>query len=326
MQAYWATGPLAGEIREGSLPPPASGELRIKALVSGISRGTETLVAKGEVPPSQWRRMRGPFQEGDFPFPVKYGYSMVGLVEAGRADMIGRRVFALHPHQTSFNLPAHFVHRLPETLPSRRAVLAANLETALNGLWDATILPGDRVIVIGAGTVGLLAAWLAARVPGSDVTVVDVDGGKADLARSLGCAFAMPDWTFNNADLVIEASGHGQALAGAFRRAAFEGTILALGWYGSGNPALPLGEDFHSKRLRLVSSQVGHVAPPQRARWSHARRLSKVLELLAGDARLDGLLTGETAFAGLPGAMPSILSPDSRELCHLVSYQDEQVI
>lgn len=320
-KAYWSTGPLEGEIREVRLPNLAPGQVRIRALFSGISRGTESLVARGLVPPREWQRMRCPAQEGAFPFPVKYGYSLVGIVEAGPARWLGRTVFALHPHQTLANVDESLVQRLPTGLPPRRGVLAANMETALNGLWDAGILPGDRVTIVGAGTVGLLVASLAARVPGVQVTVVDTDERKAPLARHLGCAFAAPGWTFDNADLVVEASGNPDALAFCFGRAAFEATILALGWYGTASPALPLGEDFHAKRLRLVSSQVGQVANAQRSRWTHGRRLSKALELLLDD-RLDVLLTGESSFASLPVTMRQLAMDDAGTLCHVVRYDE----
>ncbi|WP_088559753.1 zinc-dependent alcohol dehydrogenase [Arboricoccus pini] len=320
-QAYWTTGPLMGEIRQAVLPDLSDGQVRVQALFSGISRGTESMVAQGLVPRREWARMRCPAQEGAFPFPVKYGYSLVGIVEAGPARWLGRTVFALHPHQTRANIDEALVQRIPSGLPPRRAVLAANMETALNGLWDAGILPGDRVTIVGAGTVGLLVAFLAARMPGVQVTIVDKDERKAPLARRLGCAFASPSWTFDNADLVVEASGNPEALAFCFGRAAFEATILALGWYGTTSPALPLGEDFHAKRLRLISSQVGQVANVQRARWTHGRRLSKALELLLDD-RLDALLTGESSFASLPATMRQLAMDGTGTLCHVVRYDE----
>lgn len=319
-RAYWATGPLEGAIREVALAAPGPGEVLVRTLASGVSRGTEALVARGGVPESQHRRMRCPFQEGDFPFPVKYGYCAVGVVEAGPAGLLGREVFCLFPHQTRFVVPEEAVLPLPEGVPARRAVLAANMETALNGLWDGGILPGDRVTVLGAGVVGALVAWLAARVPGTEVVLADIDPGKAALAAALGVRFAQPDGVPSGNDLVVEASGSAEALAASLALAGEEATVVALGWYGRTSPALPLGEHFHSRRLRLVSSQVGAVPATRRARWTTRRRLEKALALLQEPA-LDVLIGGESAFETLPTAMPQLLCAGPATLCHLVRYE-----
>ncbi|MDX6748543.1 zinc-binding alcohol dehydrogenase [Geminicoccaceae bacterium 1502E] len=318
-RAYWATGPLEGEIREAALVAPRPGEVLVRTLFTGISRGTEALVATGGVPASQHERMRCPFQEGDFPFPVKYGYGAVGLVEEGPAGLLGRQVFCLHPHQTRFVVPAGSVVALPDGVPAERAVLAANMETALNGLWDGAVLPGDRVAVIGAGVVGALVAWLAGQIPGTEVVLADLDPAKAKLAVALGVAFARPGEVPGGNDLVVEASGSGEALAGTLALAGDEGTVLALGWYGATAPALPLGEDFHGRRLRLVSSQVGMVPAARRARWSTRRRLEKALKLL-GAPVLDVLISGESDFAELPSVMRRLAGGPGGTLCQRIRY------
>jgi threonine dehydrogenase-like Zn-dependent dehydrogenase len=318
-RAYWATAPGQGEIREAPLAAPAVGEVLVRMLWSGVSRGTESLVAAGRVPISQRQTMRCPFQEGDFPFPVKYGYAAVGRVEVGPEPLEGRVVFCLHPHQTAFIVPATAATPLPDGLPAERAVLAANLETALNAVWDAGILPGDRVVVLGAGVVGALVAWLAGRLPGTEVTLADVDPSRAALAQRLGLSFAAPEDAPREADIVVEASGSGTALAHGLGLAGFEATVLALGWYGEARPALPLGEAFHSRRLRIVSSQVGAVAAARRARWSHARRLAKVMDLLR-DPALDAFFSGECRFDDLADVMPRILRSAAGVLCHRVRY------
>ncbi len=317
--AYWATAPGRGEIREEPLAAPAEGLVLVRTLWSAVSRGTEALVAGGRIPASQWQAMRCPFQAGEFPFPVKYGYAAVGRVEQGPTELLGRVVFCLHPHQTAYLVPAAMVTPVPEGVPPERAVLAANLETALNAVWDAGVLPGDRVVVVGAGVVGALVARLAGRIPGAEVTLVDIEPGRAALARRLGVGFAPPEAAPGEADLVVEASGSAAALARCLELAGFEATVLALGWYGDARPALPLGEAFHSRRLKLVASQVGAVAERRRARWSHARRLAKVMDLLA-DPVLDALFSGESRFADLPAAMPHILDAGSAVLCHRVRY------
>jgi 2-desacetyl-2-hydroxyethyl bacteriochlorophyllide A dehydrogenase len=320
-RALWWTAPHQAEIRSEPLAVPKDAEVRVRAHFSGVSRGTEALVASGRVPESQWEAMRCPYQGGAFPFPVKYGYAAVGVVEAGPDELLGRLVFALHPHQDRFVVPAEAVVPVPESVPEGRAVLAANAETALNALWDAAALPGQRIVVLGAGVVGSLTAWLAHGLPGSEVTLVDADDARAAVAAALGVPFATPDATAGGADLVVEASGAPAALAQALALAGTEATILVLGWYGDARVPLPLGEAFHSRRLRLVGSQVGAVAPAQRPRWSRARRLAKALELLA-DPVPDALISGESAFVSAPQDLPRVLRAGAGTLCHRIRYDD----
>ncbi len=311
--------PGHAEIREETLPPLADGEVRVRTLHTGVSRGTEGLVFRGEVPASEVQRMRAPFQQGDFPGPVKYGYVNVGVVEAGPTDLLGRTVFCLYPHQTVYQVPASAVVPVPAGVPAERAVLAANLETAINALWDAAPRLGDRIAVVGGGTLGLLVAWLAARLPGCEVQVVDTEAGRADVARALGAGFALPDSARADADLVVHTSGQGAGLATALRLAAFEATVLELSWYGNRAVSVPLGEAFHSQRLTLKSSQVGHVATPQRGRWSHRRRLELALSLLT-DPALDRLITHSAPFQELPNVLERLSTGAADTLCHRIDY------
>jgi threonine dehydrogenase-like Zn-dependent dehydrogenase len=289
----------------------------VRALYSGVSRGTESLVFAGRVPASEYGRMRAPFQEGDFPGPVKYGYSSVGLVERGPADLAGRTVFCLFPHQTRYVVPATALHALPDGVPPARAVLAANLETALNGLWDAGLRPGDRVAVIGAGVVGCLVAWLAAAVPGCEVELIDVAPGRAAIAAALGLSFAEPGQATPEADCVIHASGTSAGLATALRLAGTEATIVEMSWFGDRDVTLPLGGAFHARRLTLRASQVGSLPPVQRPRWTHRRRLALALSLLT-DGRLDALVSAESAFADLPATLPALAAGVA--LCQRIRY------
>jgi len=318
-RAFWTLSPGNGEIREAPLSPPGPDEVLVQALHSGISRGTESLVFQGRVPASQWSAMRCPFQEGDFPGPLKYGYASVGRVESGPATLLGRRVFCLYPHQDRYVVPASAVTLLPDALPARRGVLAANMETALNGLWDAAPRLGDRVAVVGAGVVGCLVAALAARIPGVRVELIDTDLRKSALATELGCHFATPPHATENADLVIHASGSPDGLATALRIAGFEATVLEMSWYGDRPVSVPLGEAFHARRLNLRSSQVGAVATAQRARWTHRRRLTLALELLT-DPVFDQLLSGESLFSNLPATLTRLATTPDGALCHLVTY------
>lgn len=317
--AYWVTGVLQGELRPERIDPPRPGELLVRARFSGISRGTESLVARGEVPPSEYRTMRAPFQTGDFPWPVKYGYCSVGRVEWGPPEWLGTDVFCLYPHQSLYVVPIEAVHRIPDGVPPERAVLAANLETAINGLWDATPRLGDRIAVVGAGTVGVLCAWLAARIPGCHVELIDIDPGRAALAESLGVAFASPETATPEADLVIHASGNPEGLERALELAGFESCILELSWYGTTRVPLTLGAAFHRRRLTLRSSQVGSVATDQRARWDHRRRLALALGLLR-DPILDRLISGEDTFADLPEAQVRLAQHPDGALMHRIRY------
>ncbi|MDY8109383.1 zinc-binding alcohol dehydrogenase [Fulvimarina sp. 2208YS6-2-32] len=305
-------------MREASLAPPSRGEALVRSRFGAISRGTEALVAAGEVPEAERARMRAPFQEGDFPFPVKYGYSVAGHVEDGPEDWVGRAVFCLHPHQDRFTVPLEALRVIPADVPPARAVLAANMETALNIVWDAGIQPGDRIAIVGAGVVGLLTGYLAAAIPGTEVTLVDVDPARAACASLIGVPFAPPARAPADCDTVIHASGSPAGLSTALACAGFEARVVEASWYGDRDVPAPLGRSFHSQRLTLLSSQVGHVPPGRRARWSHSRRLDLALALLA-DARLDALISGETGFSDLPDAYLGILR-DRQTLCHRIAY------
>ena len=314
--ALWYVAPMRAEIRPGHLAA-AAGSAVVRTLWSGLSRGTERLVASGRVPAAEHERMRAPLQEGNFPFPVKYGYCAVGTVEDGPVDLVDRTVFALHPHQTRFAAPAGFLSVVPDTVPARRAILAANMETALNGVWDSGAGPGDRIAVIGAGIVGLLVGYLARALPGSQVTVVDVVASRAAVAASLGLAFAAAPPA--DCDVVFHTSAAPAGLAAAIDAAGLEASVVEMSWYGEGLQPVPLGGAFHSRRLRLLSSQVGQVSPSRRPRWSYGRRMAAALGLLADD-RLDALITAEVPFADLPAAIPTLLAPGASGLATAIRY------
>jgi hypothetical protein len=318
-RAFWIAAPGRGEIRSERLPPLSAADVMVRALYSGVSRGTESVVFNGHVPPTEHQRMRAPFQEGEFPGPVKYGYASVGQVEDGPRDLHGRHVFVLYPHQTRYVAPVDSAYLLPDGVPPERAVLAANLETAINGLWDARAQPGDRIAVVGAGTIGCLVAWLASGIPGCDVELVDINPHREDVARALGVRFANPETVGEDQDLVIHASGAPAGLALALRVAAFEATIADMSWYGDQVVPLPLGQSFHARRLTLRSSQVGAVSRSQRSRWTTRRRMELSLRLLA-DPVLDVLMTGESAFEDLPEVMAQLAAAGGDTLCHRIKY------
>lgn len=318
-RAFWIAEPGRGEIRTETLQTPADGDVQVRARFSGISRGTEALVFEGRVPVSEHERMRAPFQSGAFPSPIKYGYANVGEIERGPRDLLGRHVFVLYPHQTRYVVPAGSVFLLPDAVPPARAVLAANVETAINGLWDARPQVGDRIVVIGGGTVGCLIAWIAARMPGCRVELVDINTHRAAVAAALGVRFVRPDDVADGADVVIHTSASPAGLALALRVAGVEARIVELSWYGDRVVPIVLGEGFHARRLTLMSSQVGRVAASQRARWDTRRRMELALTLLA-DSALDVLITGESAFDALPQVMAQLAAAPGDALCHRIRY------
>jgi hypothetical protein len=318
-RALWYVGAGRAEIRDERLAPLAPGAVRVRARHGAISRGTESLVAHGRVPASEFERMRAPFMAGTFPFPVKYGYATVGIVEQGPADLLGRTVFTLHPHQTLFDVPSIAAVAVPASVPAARAVLAANMETALNAIWDAGADSFGKVAVVGAGVVGALTGLLLRQLASADVTLVDVDPARAAVASRFGLAFAAPDHAPTECDLVVHASASAAGLATALASAADEATILELSWYGSAIVPVPLGGAFHSRRLKLIASQVGKVAPSHRRDWTHRRRLGKALDLLADD-RLDVLLDPAIPFEDLPVRLQHVLGPASGILCQAIDY------
>ena len=318
-QALWITGAERAELRAEPLPTLQPEEVCVRTLFSAISRGTERLVFQGRVPESEHERMRAPFQCGSFPYPVKYGYASAGTVEAGPAALLGRDVFCLYPHQTHYVVPSDSVLPLPAGVPAARAVLAANMETALNAVWDAELGAGDRVVVVGAGVLGCLVAYLAARHPGTEVSVLDLDPRRADIVTQLGARFVSDARAPADNDVVVHASGGAGGLARALELAAVEARVVELSWYGVELVPLALGAGFHAKRLTLRSSQVGRLPASHAARWTHRRRLALALRLLA-DPVLDGLISSDTPFVSAPARLAEIFAPGSGELCARLSY------
>ena len=317
--AFWLREPGAGEIRPVELAARGPDEVLVRTLRSGVSRGTESLVFTGRVPASQYDVMRAPFQDGEFPGPVKYGYLNVGIVEEGPDELVGRTVFCLHPHQTSYVVPASAVTVVPPDVPVARAVLTGIVETAVNALWDAAPLVGDRVAVVGAGTLGCCVARLLVRIPGVTVTLVDIDPARADIASALGVDFALPEQAPDRRDLVVHTSATSAGLQQSLGLLAPEGTVLELSWYGDDETTLRLGGSFHSGRLAVRASQVGTVSPARSTRRTPADRLALALDVLR-DPAFDALLTGESPFEALPEVMARLASGDLPALCHSVTY------
>jgi threonine dehydrogenase-like Zn-dependent dehydrogenase len=317
-RAVWTVGPGVAELRPEEVRP-APGDAVVRTTWSGISRGTERLVFEGRVPAAERARMRCPFQAGEFPFPVKYGYQAVGVVEDGPPHLLRRAVFCLHPHQSLFSVAPDALRPLPDGLPPRRAVLAANMETALNAVWDSGAGPGDRILVVGAGALGLLTASILSRLPGAEVAISDHIATRAEIAAQIGVKFVSPDAVGDDHDLSFNVTASAGGLNAALAALGPEGTCVELSWHGTGETPVALGGAFHSRRLRLISSQVGSLPPARRPRWDYARRMQAALRLLA-DERLDALITGEVAFEDLPARMADLLAPGAEGVATAVRY------
>jgi threonine dehydrogenase-like Zn-dependent dehydrogenase len=317
--AFWVREPGVGEIRPAPLPEPGPGDVLVRTLRSGISRGTETLVFRGGVPASQFAAMRAPFQEGEFPGPVKYGYLNVGVVEHGPAELRGRTVFCLYPHQTAYVVSAQTVTVVPDGVPAARAVLAGTVETAANALWDAAPLLGDRITVIGAGMVGCCVARLLSRFPGVRVTLVDIDASRAHVAGALDVDFALPADAADGRDLVVHTSATSAGLQHSLDLLAPEGTVIDLSWYGDAEVRVSLGGAFHSRRLGIRASQVGMVSAARRGRRTASDRMALALDLLR-DPAFDALITGVSRFDELPDVMTRLADGSLPALCHTLTY------
>ena len=317
--ALWHMAPGTIHAQIDTLLPVREGEVRVQTHYSAISRGTERLVSLGAVPESEWQTMRAPFQSGEFPFPVKYGYSTAGQVKEGPEGLIGKSVFCLFPHQDHFIVPVEAVVPIPEHIPLRRATMAGNMETALNAVWDSGLSAGDRVAVVGAGIVGLLTGFLCAQMPGAEVSILDVNPDRVALGCEMGLNICLPDAAPNNCDVVFHTSVNEAGLATAIGCAGVESTIVEMSWYGDKSVNVGLGGAVHSKRLRFISSQVGMVSTQHRARWTYRRRLEKAVSLLDNEA-LDLLVRKDVNFTDAPGLLPAILDASNTDLPPLIKY------
>ncbi len=319
--AFWITGPGAGLLQDEPLRPRGPDDLLVRTLRSAVSKGTELLVFGNRVPRDQYQLMACPHMGGTFPFPVKYGYCNVGCVEEGPTALCGRRVFSLFPHQTRFVLPAHDALPVPDEVPTERAVMAASMETAVNATWDSRIAVGDRVAVVGLGVIGGLVAYLAQAVPGTSVTAYDINPDRRALAEQLGVAFVPAPSTTVPApyDVVYHTSASADGLQTALAVSGVETRIIELSWYGDRAIPLGLGGFFHSRRLQLISSQVGRIPAAQSSRWTHRRRLELALWLLR-DPLLDCFLSAESAFSQLPQTMERLAQQPGGTLCHSIVY------
>ncbi|TFC91729.1 zinc-binding alcohol dehydrogenase [Cryobacterium breve] len=321
--AFWIDRPGVGNLRREPLALPGDGEVLVRTLYTAVSRGTEVSVFGGNVPPSEYDRMRAPYQDGDFPGPVKYGYLNVGVVESGPESLRGRTVFTLFPHQSAFVVPADAVFPIPEGVPARRAVLAGAVETAVNVLWDARPHLGDRVSVVGAGMIGCCVARLLRGVPGVEVALIDVNPARKEVADQLGVGFADTASPPGNRDIVINTSGSDAGLQLALETVVTDGDVIEASWYGDRPATLRLGTDFHSRRLTIRSSQVGAVAAGHRRNRTTRERLVLALDFLH-DPAFEALLTDESCWHDLPEVMTGLFDGAPNTLCHTINWGEPE--
>ena len=330
--AVWFPRARKVELRDEPLPAVGHGDIRIQALASALSHGTEMLVYRGQVPPGT--KLDLPTLRGSFGFPIRYGYASVGRVTEVGSAVIGIHdgdvVFALHPHQSEYVLPAALAVLLPPGLPAELGVFTANLETAVNVLLDAHPRLGEHVVVFGQGVVGLLVTQLLRRAGVGLIIAVDPLALRRDLARSSGADVALvpggelPDEVRERtdgagADIVIEASGNPAALNQALECVAVQGTVVVSSWYGSKPASVALGAAFHRGRLRIVSSQVGAIDPVLRPRWSKARRMALVRELLP-HLHLAPLISHRIPFTRAPEAFALVDERPEQVMQVLLTY------
>ncbi|MEM9043318.1 MAG: zinc-binding alcohol dehydrogenase [Pseudomonadota bacterium] len=313
------TAPRQAELREWPQPAMSDAMVRVRTLFSGLSRGTERLIFEGRVPESEHDIMRAPFQQGDFPFPVAYGYAAVSLVEEGPDDLVGRQIFSLSPHQEQACLPVDAVLPLPADVPASRAILAANMETAVNAIWDASPKPGSRVAIVGAGLLGCLIAGLLSARGDLSVSVVDVLPQRSATLSDFHVSFISTTERMDPVETVFHTSASDAGLQTAIEMLAFEGQVIELSWFGSRMVSLDLGGAFHSKRLTIKGSQVGQVAKVRRASTTYRDRLAQAIGHLS-DPRFDALITEEVAFENLPAELPRLLGEGAAGIATRIRY------
>ncbi len=283
--ALWHVDPAHSVLRQQTLGKLTPGECLVKTRFSMVSLGTERLVCKGGMSPEAYGPMTVPYMQGAFSFPLTYGYSLTGEVIDGPQEWLGERVHAMHPHQDLCVIHSHDLTVVPGNVPLDRAVLASNLETAVNGVWDGQPIMGQRVLVIGYGLIGALIAHLVKPIPGIELHIHDIRGSRKELAIANGhhvwdAAESQP----GDYDLIFHTSASSAGLQFAIDHTREEGRVIEMSWYGNQTVNLDLGASFHYGRNRIISSQVSRIASPALPHFDHHRRKSLIFQLLADDA------------------------------------------
>ncbi len=325
------TGPREVALEERPVESPGPDEVLVRSRVSAISPGTELLVYRGDAPTDLEADVSIDALEGDLSFPTRYGYATVGeVVETGPGaeGYHGERVFAFHPHQSRFcaGVPELFIS--PPDLDDEALALLPTAETATNLLLDGGPRVGERVVVFGAGVVGLATVRLLAELSLEELVVVEPLEGRRELARAFGADRTVPPGatgTFADsdppgADLVYEVSGQPEALDAALSVAGYDGRVVVGSWYGSKRADLDLGGSFHRDRIGVTSSQVSTISPELRGRWSRERRRGTALDALRR-IDTDRLVTDRVPFRSAPAAYERLDTDPERTLQVLLEYR-----
>ena len=288
-KSYWIDKKNKGYFKFGEISSINSNEIVVKTLFSGISYGTEKLVYSGKVPKSQRNLMKCPYQEGDFGNDIKYGYINVGKVVDGDKSYLGNNIFSLYPHQDFYKIPSNEALIIPNKIPLSRCLLIPNLETAINAVWDTLPSAGDRILVIGAGIVGLLTAYLINKIPGVNLFIVDKDPSKRKITKKLGINFLDAIPKKFDARFIYECTGDHRILNSLKNNITVNSTICVLSWYGDKKSDIALGENFFSKRAKLIMSQVSKISPA-RYDLNNQDRRKIALDILDASNDLDHLI------------------------------------
>ncbi|WP_138497947.1 zinc-dependent alcohol dehydrogenase [Nostoc sp. PA-18-2419] len=318
--AYWLVSPSVGEIRETSVTALPKEPLFLETLYSGISPGTERLVGLAKVPEECWETMRCWYMEGSFALPLKYGYSLVG--QADEASNQGKRFFVMHPHQSRVVVESSDALELPDWLPSKRATLIPNTETALNAVWDAEVSQDARILIVGGGIVGILISFVLSKEYGIGADFLEQDKQRIQYLEQLPWlqnSRLATDFKEDNYNIVFHTSASACGLQSAIDALTFEGRCIELSWYGTQSVSLQLGGSFHYQRKQIIASQVSAIAKPMRNLIDYRQRKERVLQLL-GDAAVDILLEPVIAFKDLPEFMSLLYQRQVQPVSPLVEY------
>ena len=316
-QSFWVNkkrGSIKKELLNQSL---GNDELLVKAYYSGISYGTEKIVHDSQVPANQYEFMRAPHQVGEFNKEVKYGYLSVGKVVVGPKSMMNKMVYTMFPHQSMYILKSSLATLIPSHIPYKRALLTANMETAINAMWDSQPSIGDNTYVIGAGIVGILMAYVLSSTFGIKVTVIDNNASKKKLCKFFNIDFENNINCIKDPDIIFECSGNASVLSDLINNSTLETKICILSWYGKQQSKIKMGENCFSRRLEIIFSQVGNITPIQSKKWDNLSRRALALKLL-DNKKLDSLIDKqEIKLKELPNFFKK---GNTNGLCKVVKY------
>ena len=315
--ALWHNSDFTSELKEEKNSKIDIDQIEVKSLFSLISTGTERLVASGEVPVSSFEFMAVPYMKGNFSFPIKYGYSLVGKVTSV-GKLYGKIVHLLHPHQGKCLVKEVDVMIVPDEIPAKRATLASNVETALNAIWDAEISIGDKVLIAGFGMIGSLLARVLSFMPEVEIVIMEKDANRVKMVQKMGFTF-IDDPEPSYFDVAFNTTSNEKALQIAIQSVGLEGKIIEMSWYGTKNVNINLGADFHYHRKQIISSQVSKIPSDKQSRWDYKRRKEVVFKLLKSPL-FDEHITDVLTFAETPAFFDKLRAGGVSGLGYCIEY------